>query len=159
MLAGRLLFVVIVALLSLSCSAANDPPVLDGAVSARLEARAIWQACSDMACAGSPIFVSASTSEAVRAELAESTDEIQYLSATELEALAPGDEMFPDRATSSAASRPQTLGESGVVGVDVSISKAPWDLLIRTYVFRWDGDAWVSTSADAVGVTVTSTVS
>lgn len=84
---------------------------------------------------------------------------IQYLSATELEALAPGDEVFPDRATSFAASRPKTLGEPGVVGVDVSISKAPWDLLIRTYVFRWDGDAWVSTSADAVGVTVTSTVS
>lgn len=155
----KLAVLCIVALTGVSCSAEDDAPSLDGATSAQLEAAAIWRACSETVCAGSPILVSDSTRDEVRSELAQSTDEIQYVSVADIEALASEFEPFPDRATLFRAARARTMDKPGVVGVDVSISKAPLDLLIRTYLFRWDGDAWIESSPDSVGVTVTSTVS
>ena len=47
----------------------------------------------------------------------------------------------------------------GVVGVDVWILQGFLDGIGETYLFRWDGTAWVDATPEETGVTVTSAVS
>ncbi len=46
-----------------------------------------------------------------------------------------------------------------VVGVDVWVHLGPLNGRAVTYLFRWDGTAWVDTTPEETGVTVTSSVS
>jgi hypothetical protein len=48
---------------------------------------------------------------------------------------------------------------AGVVGVDVWITYAVMNGHADTYLFRWDGTAWVDTTPEETGVTVTTAVS
>jgi hypothetical protein len=48
---------------------------------------------------------------------------------------------------------------AGVVGVDVWSLAGPRDGIGETYLFRWDGSAWVEATPEETGVTVTTTVS
>lgn len=126
---------------------------------AELRARAIWSACTEVVCSGAPILVVSSTPEDVRTELAQFTDEIQYVTTSEVEAMAPLGARFPDGATLFKSKPPQPTAKSTVVGVDVWIYSGPGNLVGRTYLFQWDGSQWNQASPDATGVTVTSVIS
>lgn len=150
---------VVVGCLAVACTNGIQVPAIDDETSAELRARTVWSACLDVACPGAPVLVDSSTPEDVRQQLAQFTDEIVYVSAAETEDRAPFGERFPDGATLFGVDAVRGTEKADVVGVDVSISTGPGDFIGRTYLFRWDGSAWISASADGAGVTVTSVVS
>ena len=63
-----------------------------------------------------------------------------------------------DHCTVVSATRVRRLGH-GVIGVDVWIMRGFLNGIGETYLFRWDGAAWVDATPEETGVTVTSAVS
>lgn len=152
---------VVALLLGAGCSGDSDStPEFDDSTAARLQARAFQRACLDVICAGAAIYAPDSTPEVVRqAIIAQFTDEVQYLSDSELEQRTAPDGRFSDAGTKIAVESVRSTGRSDVKSVDVGISKGFRDFTGRTYLFLWNGNQWVDTSPDAVNVTVTSSVS
>lgn len=134
-------------------------PSVDSTTAADLQARAFMRACRDVICDGAPILAPDSTADSVRTALLEHTDEVQYLSPSQIEAMYSSEGRFEDGATLIGVESVATTERADVRGVNVSISRGLMDFVARTYLFRWDGTNWVDTSADAVDVTVTSSVS
>lgn len=153
----------IVAFLFVACSDSDESrpvPEVDAATAAALQARAFQRACLDVICAGAPIYAPGTTPDAVRrAILAQYTDEVQYLSESELEQRTTPEGRFIDGATLIGVRGPVTIERTDVLGVNVSISKGNRDFNGRTYLFLWNGTEWADTSPSAVNVTVTSSVS
>jgi hypothetical protein len=153
---------VAVVLFGSGCSQDSDatPPRIDDTTAAQLQARAFQRACIDVICAGAPIYARDSTSDAVRdAIAAQFTDEVQYLSDSQLEQRTDTDGRFPDGATLISVESVRSTSRADVKRVDVGISKGYRDYNGRTYLFVWKDDEWTDTSPDAVDVTVTSSVS
>jgi hypothetical protein len=154
------LLVIGVAMTACTSSGSTEPaPSVDEATATELQARAIMRACADVVCAGAPIYAPESTSEQLRAELLRHTDEVRYLSATEVESATSSNGRLADGATMFEAERPHDTEKANVVGVDVWITNGFHDATRRTYLFAWDGTEWADTTPDASGVTVTSSVS
>lgn len=90
----------------------------------------------------------------LRALLAPAYDEIVY---TEVDP-----QFHPaigwDACTLVGAAAPRWYA-SDVVGVDVWIMRGFLNGIGETYLFRWDGGAWVDATAEETGVTVTTSVS
>jgi hypothetical protein len=90
----------------------------------------------------------------LRAALASLYDEIVY---TEMDP-----QFHPaigwDACTLVGAAAPRWY-RAEVVGVDVWILRGFLNGIGETYLFRWDGTAWVDTTPEETGVTVTSSVS
>ena len=153
----------LIALLSVlaipACTNGRNTPDPGGAGSPELEARAIWRACSDVACLGAPILIKADVGDDVRAEIAKLSDEVRYVTIAEVETMAEPGARFPDGATLFGKDDARELKGPGIVGVDVSVSKGPGDFFAQTYLFEWNGAVWVDITSDAIGVTVTSAVS
>ena len=137
----------------------EQAPTFSEVPQAELRARAIWSACTEIVCSGAPILVTSSTPDDVRTELAQFTDEIRYVTTSEVEAMAPLGARFPDGAALFESKPPQPTAKSTVVGVDVWIYRGPGNLVGRTYLFQWDGSQWNQASPVATGVTVTSVIS
>lgn len=161
----RTIVVVLVAvsLAAAGCSSSNDAepaPTVDSVTEADLQARAFMRACQDAHCAGAPIYAPDTTSDPVRQAIVEQhTDEVLYLSQSEIEARYSSGGRFNDGATMFDAQSVHRTERDDVRRVDVWISRGQFDFLGRTYLFLWDGTQWVDTTPDAVNVTVTSSVS
>lgn len=157
---GRL---VVVSLLVVGCSkgdVSESAPDVDASMEAELLARAFQRACQDAMCTGAPIYAPDSTPQAVRAAIvAQFTDEVQYLSESEIAQRTLPEGRFFDGATLISVDSVQSTERADVKSVDVGISKGQLDFNGRTYLFLWSGDRWGDTSPDAVNVTVTSAVS
>jgi hypothetical protein len=154
------LLVIGVAVTACTLSGSSEPArSLDETTATALQARAIMRACTDVVCAGAPIYAPESTSEQLRAELLKHTDEVRHVSATEVESATSSSGRFDDGATMFEAGSPHDTAKADVVGVDVWITKGFQDATRRTYLFAWDGTEWIDTTSDASGVTVTSSVS
>ena len=153
----------VVAFLLAACSTNDDSrpaPAVDESTAAALQARAFQRACQDVICAGAPIYAPDSTPDAVRqAIFAQYTDEVQYLSESEIERRTSPEGRFADGATFIGVESVHSTGRDDVKGVNVSISEGYRDFNGRTYLFVWNGSEWADTSPDAVSVTVTSSVS
>ena len=134
-------------------------PTLDSSASAELQAGAFMRACRDVICAGAPIYAPDSTPDSVRTALLQYTDEVQYLSPSQIEERYSREGRFEDGATLIGVEGIRSTERADVQGVNVSISRGRYDFVGRTYLFLWDGGAWVDASPDAVDVTVTSSVS
>ncbi len=134
-------------------------PSIDAPTSAEIEARAFMRACRDVICAGAPIFAPDSTSDSVRQAIIQFTDEVEYLSRSQVEEMYSSEGRFEDGATLIGVGRVVGTEREDVRGVNVSVSRGFNDSVRRTYLFLWDGKEWVDTSPDAVDVTVTSSVS
>lgn len=133
---------------------------LDTSTAVELQARAFQRACQDVICAGAPVYAPDSTPETVReAIVTRVTDEVQYLGESEIEQRTSPQGRFSDGATLISVGSVQSTGRAYVKSVDVGVSKGFNDSNGRTYLFLWNGDQRVDTTPDAVGVTVTSSVS
>lgn len=154
---------VVASLLGVGCSSSDDSqpaPNVDASMAAELQARAFQRACQDVICAGAPIYAPDSTPQAVRSAIvAQFTDEVQYLSESEIEQRTSPDGRFSEGATLISVDTVESTGRADVKSVNVGISKGYRDFNGRTYLFLWSGDQWSDTSPDAVNVTVTSSVS
>lgn len=154
------LLVIGVAMTACTSSGSTEPaPSVDEVTATELQARAIMRACTDVVCAGAPIYAPESTSEQLRAELLRHTDEVRYMSATEVESATSPNGRFGDGATMFEAGSPHDTEKANIAGVDVWITKGIQDATRRTYQFAWDGTEWIDTTPDASGVTITSSVS
>ena len=143
-----------------STDSTGSIPSIDASTSAEIEARAFMRACRDVICAGAPIFAPDSTSDSVRqAIIIQFTDEVEYLSRSQVEEMYSSEGRFEDGATLIGVGRVVGTEREDVRGVNVSVSRGFNDSVRRTYLFLWDGKEWVDTSSDAVDVTVTSSVS
>jgi hypothetical protein len=155
--------VLVVASLCAACSDSDDAlpaPAVDASTAAVLQARAIQRACQDVLCAGAPIYAPDSTPDEVRqAILAQYTDEVKYLSESEIVQRTSADGRFAGGATMIGVRGVLNTERDDVKGVNVWISKGSRDFNGRTYLFVWNGSEWADTSPDAVSVTVTSSVS
>lgn len=158
-----LVALIAVLLVVAGCSSGDDSdpvPAIDAATEAELQARAFMRACQDVICAGAPIYARDTTPEPVRQAILERfTDETEYLDEIEVEQRTSTGERFMDGGTLIGVEGVHSTEKGDVVGVDASISKGYRDFTGRTYLFVWNGTEWADTSADAVGVTVTSSVS
>jgi hypothetical protein len=115
-----------------------------------LQARAIARAWP-----GSRLcLVEESTPAELRAALAPLYEEILYVEIDDQWAPSVGWE----RCTVVSAMPVRTFGP-GVIGVDVWILRGFLNGIGESYLFRWDGSAWVDTTPEETGVTVTSSVS
>lgn len=94
--------------------------------------------------------------EAVRELL---SDEVAYLDQTALEELTGDGGRYVNGATLIDIGPFRVTERPDVVGIDVSTSRGSFDVLILTFLFRWDGVDWVDAEAEDTGVTVTSAVS
>ena len=154
---------VVVSLLVVGCSNGDESrsaPDVDAPTEAELQARAFQRACQDVICTGAPIYAPDSTPQVVRAAIvAQFTDEVQYLSGSEIGQRTSPEGRFFDGATLIRVDSVQSTVRADVKSVDVGISKGELDFNGRTYLFLWSGDRWGDTSPDAVNVTVTSSVS
>ena len=138
----------------------EPPPEMTPELSAQLQARAFMRACQDVACADVPILAPDSTPPSVRDAIVELfTDEVEYLTDSQLEERYDASGKYPDGAVWLNVAVVDTTERSDVVGVDVWISLGRFDFVGRTYLFLWDGTQWVDTSPDTVDVTVTTSVS
>jgi hypothetical protein len=150
-------------LLWVGCSrdgTAEAAPEIDDATAAQLQARAFQRACLDVICPGAPIYAPDTTPDVVRqAIINQFTDEVQYLSESELEQLTDSNGRFHDGATMISVESVRSTERDDTVGVNVGISKGYRDYTGRTYLFVWTNNKWIDTSPDAVNVTVTSSVS
>ncbi len=155
--------VVVILLIGSACASSGSGvpvPEMTPELSAQLRARAFMRACQDVACAGAPILAPDSTPPSVREAIVEQfTDEVEYLSDSQLEERYDANGTYPDGAVWLNVNLVDTTERSDVIGVDVWISRARFDFVGRTYLFLWDGTQWVDTSPDAVDVTVTTSVS
>lgn len=160
---GMMAVLVVALLLGAGCSGNRESevaPEIDESTATQLQARVFQRACQDVVCAGAPIYAPDSTPESVRqAIVTQFTDEVQYLSDSELEQRTSPDGRFSDGATMIAVESVRSTGRDDVKSVDVGISKGFGDFSGRTYLFLWNDNEWVDTSPDAVNVTVTSSVS
>ena len=156
--------VLIVALASVTgCSPTDDAqpvPAIDESTAVELQVRAIQRACQDVICSGAPIYAPDSTPDAVRKAILETyTDEVEYLSESEMEKRTNSDGRFADGATLIVVESVGSTERDAVKAVHVGISKGFRDFNGRTYLFVWNGTEWADASADAVNVTATSSVS
>ncbi|MEX2622190.1 MAG: hypothetical protein WD651_00515 [Acidimicrobiia bacterium] len=132
---------------------------LDLQTEAQLQALAIAAACREAACGDRPVLVPRDTSQDLRQALAASLpNEIRYFDDLFAEALLGPDGFYLDGATAAVTSAPYELGEKAI-GVDIWTHKAQLHGMRKTYLFLWDGTAWTETTADEVGVTLTTSVS
>lgn len=157
-----LVMAALITALVMSCTSddsGESVPPIDQASAADLQARAFERACRDVICAGAPILAPASISDDVRQQISQFTDEVQYLTGSQLAEQASVDGRFEAGATMIGVEEVQITEQADVRRVDVSISRGPADFSGRTYLFRWDGSAWLDTSPDAADVTVTTSVS
>lgn len=150
-------------LLGAGCSldGANEPaPEIDDSTAAQLQARAFQRACLDVICPGAPIYAPDTTPDTIKQAIVNQfTDEVQYLSNPELEQRTDSNGRFSDGAVMISVERVHSTERDDTVGVNVGISRGYRDFTGRTYLFVWKDNQWVDTSADAVNVTVTSSVS
>ncbi len=154
-----IIWTLLVATFAVACVGSAEVPALDDETSADLQAQAVWRACQDLACTDAPILVQSSTPGDVKEALAGFTDEITYVSRREAADRESFGEQFSDGATLFGVSRVESTKKIDVVRVDVSISRGPGDILVRSYLFQWDRSDWRAVSPDTVGVTVTEAVS
>jgi hypothetical protein len=89
----------------------------------------------------------------LRAALAQLYEEVLYV---EVVNFAPS--VGWDRCTLVGALPARWLGPE-VVGIDVWVAEGVLNGIAETYLFRWDGAAWVEATPDEIGVTVTTAVS
>jgi len=154
---------VVASLLGVSCSqdgASEAAPEIDDSTAAQLQARAFQRACLEVICPGAPIYAPDSMPDAVRQAIVNQfTDEVQYLSDSELEQRTDSDGRFSDGATMISVESVRGTERDDTMSVNVGISKGYRDFTGRTYLFVWKDSQWVDTSPDAVNVTVTSSVS
>ena len=154
---------VVVSLLVVGCTNGDESqsaPDVDASTEPELQARAFQRAYQDVICTGAPIYAPDSTPQAVRAAIvAQFTDEVQYLSESEIAQRTSPEGRFSDGATLIRVDSVESTERADVKSVDVGISKGHLDFNGRTYLFLWSGDRWGDTSPDAVNVTVTSSVS
>jgi hypothetical protein len=152
-----------VSLAAAGCSSSNDAepaPTVDSVTEAELQARAFMRACQEANCPGAPIYAPDTTSDPVRQAIVEQyTDEVLYLSQSEIEARYSSIGRFNDGATMLEAQSVHHTERDDVRRVDVWISRGQYDFVGRTYLFLWDGTQWADTTPDAVSVTVTTSVS
>ena len=94
-----------------------------------------------------------SASAELRAALAPLYEEILYV---EVVNFAPG--VGWDRCPWVSVASARWLAAE-VIGVDVWILHSPLDGRGETYLFRWEGTAWVDATPEETGVTVTTAVS
>jgi hypothetical protein len=160
---GIIAVLVAASLLGAGCSndgAAEAAPEIDDSTAAQLQARAFQRACLDVICPGAPIYAPDSTPDVVRQAIVNQfTDEVQYLSDSELEQLTNSNGRFSDGATMISVESVRSTERDDTVSVNVGISKGYRDFTGRTYLFVWKDNQWADTSPDAVNVTVTSSVS
>ena len=115
-----------------------------------LQARAIARAWP-----GSRLcLVEESTPAELRAALAPLYEEILYVEIDDQWAPSVGWE----HCTVVSAMPVRTFGP-GAIGVDVWIMRGFLNGIGESYLFRWDGSAWVDTTPKETGVTVTTSVS
>lgn len=154
---------VVASLLMVGCStsgSSHPAPNIDASSAAELQARAFQRACQDVICAGAPIYAPDSTPEPVReAIVAQFTDEVEYLSESEVEQRTSPEGRFLDGATLISVESVQSTERDDVKSVSVGISKGYRDFNGRTYLFLWKDNEWINTSPDAVNVTVTTSMS
>jgi len=159
-IAGVLLLIALVAGACTGGAGVAPAPALDEVATAQLQARAFMRACQDVICAGAPIYAPASTPEPVRAAILSTyTDEVRYLSESQVEERTNADGRFADGAILIDAGSVHGTERDNVVAVDVGLSRGFRDYVGRTYLFVWNGTEWADTSADAVDVSTTSSVS
>lgn len=130
-------------------------PSIDSFDSADLQARAFMRAC------GSHCVAAETTADMLRDALGHYTAQVEYLTKAEIDARFSDEGAGADSDSGALieVSAVRTTEHLDVRAVDVSISREFNDYLRQTYLFLWDGTAWVNTSPEAVGVTVTSAVS
>jgi len=132
---------------------------LDGDTEAQLHVQAIVAACREAACGDRPVLLSRDTSQQLRQALAAFLpNEVRYFDELFAEALLGLDGLYLEGATAVVLSAPYELGESAVA-VDVDTHRGPLHGLGKTYLFLWDGVTWTETTADEIGVTLTTSVS
>jgi len=154
--------VLAVTLLAVACTtgaSSDSVPEIDDGTRAELAARAFTRACMDVICAGAPIYAPDSTPDAVREEILAFTDEVEYLDEDQTDQKADADGRFADGAIMIRIGTVHGTERDDVVAVDVGLSRGPHDFVGRTYLFAWNGALWDDTSADAVDVTTTTSVS
>lgn len=106
------------------------------------------------------MYASDETPAPVREAIKETfTDEVEYLSESSLEAIADTNGVFDSGGTLINVGNVHRTERSDVVGVDAWIARGLYNVVGRTYLWRWDGSVWVTTTPDAVDVTVTTAVS
>lgn len=157
-----LVMAALITIMVMSCTSddtGGSVPLIDQASAGDLQARAFERACRDVICEGAPIWASASILDDVRRQISQFTDEVRYLTDSQLAEQASVDGRFETGATMFGVGRVRATERADVHRVDVSISQGPGDFFGRTYLFRWDGSAWLDTSADAVDVVATTAVS
>jgi hypothetical protein len=155
--------VLAVTLLAVACTtgaSSDSVPEIDDGTRAELAARAFTRACMDVICAGAPIYAPDSTPDAVRDAILDLyTDEVQYLTDSQVEERTNADGRFADGGILISTGPVHGTESGDVVAVDVGLSRGFREYVGRTYLFVWDGTEWADTSPDAVDVTVTSSVS
>lgn len=137
-------------LLGGACSGGGGPSTtgLTDQQEVELEARAISRAWrSPRLCVDKDY-----TSVELGAALAELYMEVVYVEVVNLEP-----DVGWDRCTLVSSFPARWLGAE-VVGVDVYIVEGPLILIGRTYLFRWNGSAWVDTTPEETGITVTTAI-
>lgn len=149
-------------LLGAACSSDKAEPVpdLDDQTRIELQARAFARACSEASCDTGSVYASNDVPAELQTALIETVSpQIVFLSQSEIDqkfdtdGTAASSEIFVDPQGVDATSR------SDVRGVDVWVASGPGDWSAKTYLFLWDGTAWINTTDDETGVTVTSSVS
>ncbi len=157
-----LVVLIAVLLIAVGCSSSDesDPaPTIDAATGVDLQVRAFMRACQDVICSGAPIYAPDSTTAELRQAILETyTDEVEYLSESEMEKRTNSDGRFADGATLVAVESVRGTERDDVKAVNVGISRGFRDFNGRSYLFVWNGTEWADASADAVNVTVTSSV-
>lgn len=160
-----------VVILATACGGSDSeaPPITPEAV-AELSGRAVATAC-DPRCDGRTIYVRHEllTSNTyvgheepmpgvVRDAIADQLGTVHFLSHEEEEALF-GDDGFVDGGKGVVVYiGPVKERAAGVVGIEIGLLTARDGGRFDTFLFRWTGDAWEATTAEDVGITVTSAV-
>jgi hypothetical protein len=129
---------------------AGDIPALDDLMRIDLQARAFKRECR-MNC-----LAVDSTPAALREALSEHVVDVEFISASEIEETESGEGRFAEGATLITVQPVRETERSDVKRVDVHASRGLGDASGRTFLFLWNGTAWVNTTSDAVSVTVTS---
>ena len=156
----RMVGLLLIVLVVVGCSGTAAAPTLTEEDAVELQARAFRRACTDVICAGLPIYAPAGMPAPLRTALLSFTTEIRYLTPEQVEALTnPDDALFEDRGTLFDVERPDVTSDPEVIGVDVFIVRGFDSVVGRTYLFEWDGVSWQDATPDGTGVTVTSSVS
>ncbi len=160
-----------VVMLAAACSDADSqaPPMIPE-IAAELSGRAVATAC-DPRCDGRTIYVrhelltshtylghEEPMPDLVRDAIADQLESVHFLSRVEEEALFGDDGLVDGGKGVVVYVGPVRERAAGVVGIEIGLLTARDGGRFDTFLFRWTGDVWEATTAEDVGITVTSGV-